>query len=359
MIKHLFIAFTLLLTAPSHADILSDRIEPISQFVIFNSPVVQVRRTSDPNVAEFYIKPSAHNLIQLSPNQFSRSIPPKVFDSTLFEALFGKGTVPALLTWQGKNGEEGVLVNLNVNSLNKKQGTLKFNATLNSIIPSVLADKSRFAGKPIVFGKLKNAALFVVTQNARVIRSSGPAKSPNMVSNALRPMANTINGCVIEPYTVCEYADLSYANLRGASLQVANLYYADLYNADLRSASLLGANLDGANLDGADMLYAQLLHASLIGANLSYLDLTYADLEDAFLSYANLSYANLSYANLIDLDLTYADLSYANLSYAYLYYTDLSYANLSYANLTGLTSYQSNFRKAKGCTTTTPPLSGC
>ena len=182
MIKHLFIAFTLLLTAPSHADIVSDRIEPISQFVIFNASVVQVRRTGDPNVAEFYIKPSAHNLIQLSPNQFSRSIPPKVFDSTLFEALFGKGTVPALLTWQGKNGEEGVLVNLNVKSLNKKQGTLKFNATLNSIVQSVISDKGRFVGKPIVFGKLKNAALFVVTQNARVIRSSGPEKSPNMVS---------------------------------------------------------------------------------------------------------------------------------------------------------------------------------
>ena len=303
MIKHLFIAFTLLLTAPSHADIVSDRIEPISQFVIFNASVVQVRRTGDPNVAEFYIKPSAHNLIQLSPNQFSRSIPPKVFDATLFEALFGKGTVPAHLIWQGKNGEEGVLVNLNVNSLNKKQGTLKFNATLNSIVPSVLADKSRFAGKPIVFGKLKNAALFVVTQNARVIRSSGPAKSPNMVSNALRPMATTIDGCVIEPYTVCEYADLSYANLRGANLDGANLY--------------------GANLDGAD--------------------LSYANLRDASLQVANLYYA----------DLYNADLSYANLSYAYLYYTDLSYANLSYANLTGLTSYQSNFRNAKGCATTT------
>ena len=319
MIKHLFIAFTLLLTAPSHADIVSDRIEPISQFVIFNASVVQVRRTGDPNVAEFYIKPSAHNLIQLSPNQFSRSIPPKVFDSTLFEALFGKGTVPALLTWQGKNGEEGVLVNLNVNSLNKKQGTLKFNATLNSIVQSVLADKGRFVGKPIEYGKLKNAALFVVTQNARVIRSSGPAKSPNMVSNALRPMANTINGCVIEPYTVCEYADLSYANLRGANLDGANLY--------------------GANLDGADLSYANLRDASLQVANLYYADLYNAD---------------LSYADLYN-----ADLSYANLSYAYLYYTDLSYANLSYANLTGLTSYQSNFRNAKGCATTTPPLSGC
>jgi len=324
MIKHLFIAFTLLLTAPSHADILSDRIEPISQFVIFNAPVVQVRRTSDPNVAEFYIKPSAHNLIQLSPNQFSRSIPPKVFDSTLFEALFGKGTVPALLTWQGKNGEEGVLVNLTVKSLNKKQGTLKFNATLNSIVQSVISDKSRFVGKPIVFGKLKNAALFVVTQNARVIRSSGPAKSPNMVSNALRPMAKTINGCVIEPYTVCEYADLRYANLK-----YANLVYANLTEADLS-----GANLSYANLPYANLTLANLSYANLTGVTLSY----------ANLSYANLSYANLSYADLSGSNLSYADLSFANL-----YKANLTNANLSKAYLTGAT----------GCSTTTPPLSGC
>jgi hypothetical protein len=319
MIKHLFIAFTLLLTAPSHAEIVSDQIEPISQFVIFNAPVVQVRRTSDQNVAEFYIKPSAHNLFQLSPNQFSRSIPPKVFDSSLFEALFGKGTVPAHLTWQGKNGEEGVSVNLNVNSLNKKQGTLKFNATLNSIVPSVLADKSRFAGKPLVFGKLKNAALFVVTQNARVIRSSGPAKSPNIVSNALRPMTNTINGCVIEPYTECEGANLSRANLSLANLSLANLTGANLTEANLGYANLGSASLDGANLGSAN-------------------------LSSAILSSANLRFANLSRANLSRANLYGANLSYANLNGANLYG-----ANLSYANLNGAT----------GCSTTTPPLSGC
>ena len=327
MIKHLFIAFTLLLTAPSHADIVSDRIEPISQFVIFNASVVQVRRTGDPNVAEFYIKPSAHNLIQLSPNQFSRSIPPKVFDSTLFEALFGKGTVPAHLIWQGKNGEEGVLVNLNVNSLNKKQVTLRFNATLNSIVPSVLADKSRFAGKPIVFGKLKNAALFVVTQNARVIRSSGPAKSPNMVSNALRPMAKTINGCVIEPYTVCEYADLRYAFLR----------YAALTGADLSYANLIEADLTGVDLDGANLTYADLTGANLTGASL----------------YANLSYANLSFANLQLADLSEGNLE-ENQTGAILTGANLDGANLSGANLSG-----ANLSGATGCSTTTPPLSGC
>jgi hypothetical protein len=228
----------------------------------------------------------------------------------LFEALFGKGTVPAHLTWQGKNGEEGVSVNLTVKSLNKKQGTFKFNATLNSIVPSVLADKSRFVGKPIVFGKLKNAALFVVTQNARVIRSSGPAKSPNIVSNALRPMANTINGCVILPYTVCEGDNLTSANLFGADLTEANLNHADLSDANLS-----GANLYGANLIYANLIYANLSHAILTGANLSFANLTGADLR-----YANLNYANLTSVNLYG------------------------------AILTGVT----------GCSTTTPlPLIGC
>ena len=348
MIKHLFIAFTLLLTAPSHADIVSDQIEPISQFVIFNAPVVQVRRTSDQNVAEFYIKPSAHNLFQLSPNQFSRSIPPKVFDSSLFEALFGKGTVPAHLTWQGKNGEEGVSVNLNVNSLNKKQGTLKFNATLNSIVPSVLADKSRFAGKPIVFGKLKNAALFVVTQNARVIRSSGPAKSPNMVSNALRPMENiVINGCVIQPYTVCENANLRYANL---------------YRADLRYAYLSYANLSHADLSYANLSYAELFDTNLNYANLNYANLSYAmssfvgvpTFTNAILTNANLSFATLSYAILTGADLYKANLFRANLSRA-----NLSSANLSSADLSGAILTGANLTGATGCSTTTPPLSGC
>ena len=324
MIKHLFIAFTLLLTAPSHADIVSDQIEPISQFVIFNASVVQVRRTSDPNVAEFYIKPSAHNLIQLSPNQFSRSIPPKVFDSTLFEALFGKGTVPALLTWQGKNGEEGVLVNLTVKSLNKKQGTLKFNATLNSLVPSVLADKSRFVGKPIVFGKLKNAALFVVTQNARVIRHTNKEKSSNIVSNFLRPMTETTNVCVIQPFTVCE---------------AANLTGADLYDADLSGADLTSAVLSYANLSYAEMSFSNLTGAYMISANLYGANLTDSNLTNANLTNANLSDALMNYANLSN-----ADLSKANLSNA-----DLSKANLTGAYLTGAT----------GCSTTTPPLSGC
>ncbi len=306
MIKHLFIAFTLLLTAPSHADILSDRIEPISQFVIFNAPVVQVRRTSDPNVAEFYIKPSAHNLIQLSPNQFSRSIPPKVFDSTLFEALFGKGTVPAHLIWQGKNGEEGVLVNLNVNSLNKKQGTLKFNATLNSIVPSVLADKSRFAGKPIVFGKLKNAALFVVTQNARVIRYTNKGISSNILSNFMRPMTLTVEGCVIEPYAGCQSANLSHADLQGA------------------------------NLTNADLVFANLTEAGLVGADLTNADLTAAYLIGTVLSLADLEGSNLYYANLAGASLFLADLTNAN----------LTNANLIKTNLSG----------AIGCSTTTPPL---
>jgi hypothetical protein len=358
MIKHLFIAFTLLLTAPSHADIVSDQIEPISQFVIFNAPVVQVRRTSDQNVAEFYIKPSAHNLFQLSPNQFSRSIPPKVFDSSLFEALFGKGTVPAHLTWQGKNGEEGVSVNLNVNSLNKKQGTLKFNATLNSIVPSVLADKSRFAGKPIVFGKLKNAALFVVTQNARVIRSSGPAKSPNMVSNALRPMENiVINGCVIQPYTVCENANLRYANLYRADLR-----YANLYRADLRYAYLSYANLSHADLSYANLSYAELFDTNLNYANLNYANLSYAmssfvgvpTFTNAILTNANLSFATLSYAILTGADLYKANLFRANLSRA-----NLSSANLSSADLSGAILTGANLTGATGCSTTTPPLSGC
>ncbi|NBY21308.1 MAG: pentapeptide repeat-containing protein [Gammaproteobacteria bacterium] len=273
MIKHLFIAFTLLLTAPSHADIVSDQIEPISQFAIFNAPVVQVRKTSDPNVAEFYFKPSSHDLIQFSPNQFFRSIPLKYFDRTLFESLFGTGTVPALLTWQGKNGEECFFVNITVNSLNKKQGTLKFNATLNTNIPSVHSSLSGFVGNPIVFGKLKHAVLSVVTQNERVIRSSGSAKTSNIVSNVLRPMTQSPQ-CVIEPFTVCQYAILSNANLKGADLSNADLTSATLGSADLTGAILTNAILTNAILTNADLTNVEVTGANLTGANLTGANLT-------------------------------------------------------------------------------------
>jgi uncharacterized protein YjbI with pentapeptide repeats len=332
--------------------------------VIFNSPVAQVRRTSDPNVAEFYIKPSAHNLFQLSPNQFSRSIPQKVFDSTLFEALFGKGTVPAHLTWQGKNGEEGVLVNLTVKSLNKKQGTLKFNATLNPLVPSVLADKSRFVGKPVEYGKLKNAALFVVAQNARVIRHTNKEKSSNIVSNFLRPMTETTSVCVIQPFTVCEAAnltgadlydaDLSGADLTSAVLSYADLSYAEMSFSNLTGAYMISANLYGADLQPAEMSNSTLRYADLELANLSGADLTSADLTSAVLSRANLSYSDIVFSNL-----TGADLSYADLSYAGIVFSNLTGANLTGANLTFARQRDPNLTGATGCSTTTPPLSGC
>lgn len=50
-----------------------------------------------------------------------------------------------------------------------------------------------------------------------------------------------INGCRIEPNTVCPRANLSGANLSGANLRGADLRWANLIDADLSEANLWGA----------------------------------------------------------------------------------------------------------------------
>ncbi|HET8998436.1 MAG TPA: pentapeptide repeat-containing protein [bacterium] len=93
-----------------------------------------------------------------------------------------------------------------------------------------------------------------------------------------------VNGCKIQPQTICTNARLSNANLSGVVLSGANL---------------TGANLSYANLRGAKLSRAKLTGANLSYANLSYADLAEANLQRAVLARVNLTGANLSYANLL------------------------------------------------------------
>jgi hypothetical protein len=82
-----------------------------------------------------------------------------------------------------------------------------------------------------------------------------------------------VNGCLIQPFTVCPKANLSGADLSGAKLTAA-----DLTGADLSGADLTFANLSGADLPGADLRRADLRRANLFKADLRAADLTGADL---------------------------------------------------------------------------------
>lgn len=139
-----------------------------------------------------------------------------------------------------------------------------------------------------------------------------------------------INGCLIQPYTICiRYAltgaSLAGANLTGAQLPLADLSGANLTGANLTAADLTGANLTNTRLNDANLSGASLARAGLAGVSLSGANLSGADLTGVRLVLANLSGQNLSGANLSGADLSGADLSGTN----------LSGANLSGAELTG------------------------
>lgn len=62
-----------------------------------------------------------------------------------------------------------------------------------------------------------------------------------------------IDGCRIEPKTVCPGADLRFADLKDQNLAGADLTGAQLVRADLSDANLRGAKFDKANLMGAKL----------------------------------------------------------------------------------------------------------
>ena len=175
---------------------------------------------------------------------------------------------------------------------------------------------------------------------------SATAQAPSNNSSAL-----TINGCKIEPYTQCEYANLPDASLSGAYLDNANLRHANLGGADLREADLREVDLSYANLIHADLAGASMVGADLIEADLREADLNGAHLGDAVLREADLRWATLTNAYLVDAEMEYAnltgaDLSGANLHFAFLLRADLSYADLSEADLSEATLFRADLSGA-------------
>jgi hypothetical protein len=106
--------------------------------------------------------------------------------------------------------------------------------------------------------------------------------------------AQVVNGCVIQPHTDCQGANLSDADLRDADLTHGHLAdaiftEADLIAAHLRYATLTDAIFFGADLRSADVRGVLASHATFTNADLTDADLRGADLTDADFDGANLT----------------------------------------------------------------------
>ena len=115
--------------------------------------------------------------------------------------------------------------------------------------------------------------------------------------------AIVINGCTIEPNTVC-----IGTNLTGVDLSSANLSGAGLFGVKLRNASLYNANLSGAWIEGADLRGADLRNANLENVGISVSNMAFADLSGTSLTGAIFLSTYLVGANLQSETLFAADL---------------------------------------------------
>jgi uncharacterized protein YjbI with pentapeptide repeats len=199
-------------------------------------------------------------------------------------------------------------------------------------------------------------------------RSFGPA------TLVIDDSAWVVNGCIIQEFASCPYANLSGANLAGADLEASNLTGANLSGANLDHAELWYSKLSHVNLSGASLMWtdfgddnlvdanfdnvvhaydsaydqadlngAQLVNANIAAGWFGWADLTNANFSGAYLPQAIFSYATLSGTNLSNTNLNSANLSNANFSGANLSGADLTYATLNPggsvtgANLNGTT----------------------
>jgi hypothetical protein len=137
-----------------------------------------------------------------------------------------------------------------------------------------------------------------------------------------------INGCRIEPRTVCPNANLAGADLKGA----------DLHDAQLSGSNLQGANLEGAHLGGTQLSNANLIDASLrrvhahavnfAGSNAGEIDGVGGDFTGSNFVNATLTGAQFNHAILSRANLARAHFSHTNLANAYIEGTNFVPSNI-------------------------------
>ena len=301
----LFVCCTLMGVRPAAAEIVSDQVEDIDQVLILNAAKATLKSGTEAGTWQIILKPQAGNLVASSPTVAFRTVYGKTV-SDHWTGWFEDKPTPAVLTWQDKAGDHGVV--LEVDQPRYNTGTLRFTARVALQAGGTLASFSQYAGALPKQGIVKQAALYLDDTQARVIRS---AKTDGV--------GQTINGCVIQPFTSCPGADLAKANLANAYLP-----FAILTGANLTSANLSSAILTGATLTTADLSFATLTGAGMMHINLSFANLPEANLTGAFLNEAKLQNAFLMNANLNGAYVNFADLSRANLNNALLVGTSLN-----------------------------------
>jgi uncharacterized protein YjbI with pentapeptide repeats len=153
-------------------------------------------------------------------------------------------------------------------------------------------------------------------------------------------LCNT-QGCVIQPYAHCGFADLDGAYLRGAFL-----YSAALYNADLRGANLEDANVNHTTFDNANMTDVVMDGADMVGVRAEHANMTRIDIGGASAYYSSFNYSDLTGADLNYANLDYSTLVGADLSDAKMLGTGLISAQMQGANLTGADLTGANWRAA-------------
>jgi hypothetical protein len=85
---------------------------------------------------------------------------------------------------------------------------------------------------------------------------------------------NEVDGCAIEPSTVCQDADFTDADLSGEDLTGANLTGSNFTDTDLSDANLTEANLSDSQIVDANLDDANLTRTNLRGATIEDTDLT-------------------------------------------------------------------------------------
>lgn len=254
----LVFAFATLLPPLSSAEVTSDQVEAIDRVLFLNASRVTVQARQTTNNLEIKAK-----LVEIKPNHYYRTLDGRLLTQT-WEGFFKSAGVPAVLTWKNAHGGKrgAPLEVITRPTYNPATGVLRFQARPLPNATGSLNSFSRFDGKRLATGIFMNATLYLDDIEGRVIRSSYNADP-----------GQTINGCVIEPYTKCPGMDLAYNNLDSANLQGADLSGANLTgifanNSELSNAILTGANLTWASLWAANLTGASLTKSTLAGAAL-------------------------------------------------------------------------------------------
>lgn len=119
-----------------------------------------------------------------------------------------------------------------------------------------------------------------------------------------------VNGCTIEPDTVCQQVDFGGHNLAGVNLSGAmlgstrgNAYFGNWDGTNLSKANLSGAEVlcvEGtANLAGTDFSGASIIESNLYGSDLRGADFTGAYLANVNFNGADLTGAKLGWASAV------------------------------------------------------------